>query len=123
MEEDIPLQYNSLKEGYIEGNFNYNEYYMENDNPVKISDAPNSYSKFNYDTKQWVDLRTNEKQWILIKYQRNTKLVNSDWTDTLSAKTRLGDSLYEQWQTYRQALRDITTQTDPFNITWPTPPQ
>jgi len=23
------------------------------------------------------------------------------------------------WATYRQALRDITTQADPFNITWP----
>jgi hypothetical protein len=32
-------------------------------------------------------------------------------------------STKESWAIYRQALRDITNQADPFNITWPTPPQ
>lgn len=54
--------------------------------------------------------------------QRNKLLLDSDWTDTASAPFRLGNSLYQQWQTYRQALRDITTQADPFNIVWPVPP-
>jgi len=27
-----------------------------------------------------------------------------------------------EWVAYRQALRDLTTQTDPFNITWPASP-
>jgi hypothetical protein len=27
-----------------------------------------------------------------------------------------------EWSAYRQALRDVTTQTDPFSITWPTKP-
>ena len=27
-----------------------------------------------------------------------------------------------EWETYRQELRDITTQPDPFNITWPSIP-
>ena len=31
-------------------------------------------------------------------------------------------TLSDDWKTYRQALRDITTQSDPFNITWPTAP-
>jgi hypothetical protein len=26
------------------------------------------------------------------------------------------------WASYRQALRNITTQSDPFNIIWPTAP-
>lgn len=26
------------------------------------------------------------------------------------------------WRTYRQALRDITKQSDPSNLTWPTKP-
>ena len=34
-------------------------------------------------------------------------LAASDWTDTLSAKTRLGDAKYDEWQVYRQALRDM----------------
>ena len=31
-------------------------------------------------------------------------------------------TLSEEWSTYRQSLRDITNQPDPFNITWPTKP-
>jgi len=27
------------------------------------------------------------------------------------------------WATYRQELRDITTQSDPFNIIWPSKPE
>jgi hypothetical protein len=55
--------------------------------------------------------------------QRFFLLQASDWTDTVSAQSRLGPR-YEEWQTYRQALRDITEQSGyPSNITWPTPPQ
>ena len=122
-EDDIPLNYNSLTEGYIDGEYAGNKYYIENETPVLIPDAPNDYSKFDHDTKQWVKRQTDEQRWVMIRSSRSKKLESSDWTDTLSAKSRLGDSLYEQWQTYRQALRDITQQADPFNITWPIPPQ
>jgi len=122
-ENDIPLNYDSLTEDYIEGEYAGNKYYIENETPVLIPDAPNDYSKFDHDTKQWVKRQTDEQRWDMVKLNRVKKLESSDWTDTLSAKTRLGDELYQKWQTYRQALRDITTQADPFNITWPTPPQ
>ena len=56
-----------------------------------------------------------------IRRQRNHLLAATDWTDTASAPTRLGATLYGEWQAYRQALRDITLQEDP--ITWPTPPE
>ena len=56
-----------------------------------------------------------------IKATRQKLLIDSDWTDTLSAKTRLGDVLYQAWQDYRQALRDITLQPDyPMEVIWPT---
>jgi hypothetical protein len=38
----------------------------------------------------------------------------------------MGNSDYpitEEWRTYRQALRDITNQSSPFTITWPTKPE
>lgn len=55
--------------------------------------------------------------------QRQSLLIASDWTDTLSARDRLGETLYQQWQTYRQALRDITSQPGfPADIVWPTAP-
>ena len=123
IENIIELNYDSNNEDYIEGEYDGNKYYIENEAPVLISDAPNDYSRFDHDTKQWVNKYTDEQRWEMIRSSRSRKLESSDWTDTLSAKTRLGDSLYEQWQTYRQTLRDITNQADPFNITWPTPPQ
>ena len=60
--------------------------------------------------------------WGRVRDQRNALLAASDWTDTFSAPTRLGHETYKAWQTYRQALRDITAQDDPNNITWPTAP-
>lgn len=61
-------------------------------------------------------------QWELVRLERNGLLAASDWTDTASAPARLGEELYGAWQTYRQALRDVTTQADPANIIWPVAP-
>lgn len=50
--------------------------------------------------------------------KRNTLLVNSDWTQ-LPDVTVVGD-----WKTYRQLLRDITSQTGfPNDIDWPISPK
>jgi len=121
-EPHILINYDSSTEDYIEGSYGGDKYYIENKQPTLIPTAPNNYSIFNHDTKQWEKNQTDEQRWELIKMGRNMRLTASDWTDTLSAKARLGDELYQQWQTYRQALRDITTQADPFNIVWPVPP-
>jgi len=50
--------------------------------------------------------------------QRNTKLSATDWT--VGVDSPFNDAKKLEWQTYRQALRDIT-----FGqyMTWPTPPQ
>ena len=55
-------------------------------------------------------------KWVGVRAQRNIKLQESDWR----ASSDL--TLSDDWKTYRQALRDITTQSDPDNITWPTEP-
>ena len=56
------------------------------------------------------------KQWVDIREERNERLDDTDWR----ASSDL--TLSDEWKNYRQALRDITTQSDPYNITWPTPP-
>jgi hypothetical protein len=56
-----------------------------------------------------------DSQWQVVRTQRNQLLKDSDWTQL--ADTPVDKTL---WATYRQELRDITTQPDPFNITWPT---
>jgi len=63
-----------------------------------------------------------ERAWELVRLRRGSLLATSDWTDTLSAKQRLGEALYASWQVYRQALRDVTSQPDPLNIQWPIQP-
>tara|TARA_B000000532_G_scaffold85958_1_gene68954 strand:- start:27 stop:464 length:438 start_codon:yes stop_codon:yes gene_type:complete len=55
-------------------------------------------------------------EWENVRNLRNTKLKRTDWR----ASSDL--TLSDEWKTYRQALRDVPTQSDPYNITWPTEP-
>jgi hypothetical protein len=63
-----------------------------------------------------------DNQWDVIRFQQRQKLSDSDWTCSVVDTPPEILAQREQWIIYRQALRDITTQTDPFNIIWPTPP-
>lgn len=58
-----------------------------------------------------------DTKWSEVRIQRNRYLADTDWT-------QLPDSPTDKsvWATYRQALRDITQQDDPFNIVWPVLP-
>jgi hypothetical protein len=59
-----------------------------------------------------------ENQWFIIRQTRNELLAECDWTQLadVSAETK------SIWSEYRQSLRDITSQTNPFSITWPVKP-
>jgi len=53
-----------------------------------------------------------------VRKSRGDKLANSDWTQVADAPVDKA-----VWATYRQALRDITTQEGfPWTITWPDAP-
>tara|TARA_B100001778_G_scaffold262544_1_gene223100 strand:+ start:2823 stop:3104 length:282 start_codon:yes stop_codon:yes gene_type:complete len=56
------------------------------------------------------------EKWVGVRAFRDGKLTQTDW--------RAGSdlTLSDAWKTYRQALRDVPTQSDPDNITWPTEP-
>ena len=58
-----------------------------------------------------------EAQWTSVRNQRNAKLAACDWTQLPDAPVDATD-----WAAYRQELRDITNQPDPFNIVWPQEP-
>ena len=58
-----------------------------------------------------------ETQWESIRAERNKRLVDCDWTQLPDVPVDAA-----AWAEYRQALRDITDQPDPFNITWPQEP-
>ena len=55
-------------------------------------------------------------KWLFVRNERNSRLLATDWR--ASSDVTLSDA----WKTYRQALRDVPTQSDPDNITWPTEP-
>ena len=55
-------------------------------------------------------------KWQQIRNQRNSLLAECDWRAFSDV------TLSDEWKTYRQALRDVPTQADPDNITWPTKP-
>ena len=59
-----------------------------------------------------------------IRLHRDKRLTMSDWT--VGADSPLSDSKKTEWQTYRQALRDLpstTTATSIENIVWPSKPE
>ena len=60
--------------------------------------------------------QTESEQWAEIRASRDIILAETDYY-ALSDVTMSYDM-----KTYRQALRDVPTQSDPFNITYPTPP-
>lgn len=60
-----------------------------------------------------------QAQWQQIRSQRLRLLQDSDWTQI--ADYDLGADR-DAWASYRQALRNITDQPNPFAITWPAPP-
>jgi hypothetical protein len=59
-----------------------------------------------------------ESQWSTVRAQRNALLQGCDWT-------QLSDSPVDktEWATYRQQLRDVTTQAGfPWEVVWPVAP-
>ena len=61
-----------------------------------------------------------DAQWTQVKAQQRDLLYKSDWTCSVSDYTPPNKA---DWVVYRAALRAVTTQSDPFNIVWPTAPQ
>ena len=61
---------------------------------------------------------TIEDKWEEVRILRNELLLECDWTQLADIPTETK----ELWQTYRQELRNITSQTNPFSIVWPVKP-
>lgn len=66
-----------------------------------------------------IEQRKTDK-WTEVRTFRDNLLKECDWTQ-LQDSPITGSKLTE-WQTYRQELRDITTNDNPFTLTWPNKP-
>lgn len=59
-----------------------------------------------------------ENQWEMIRIERNELLTLCDWTQL----SDVSQTIKDLWAPYRQELRNITNQSNPFNIEWPIKP-
>lgn len=93
--------------------------YIDNGQLINIPVRPSLEHEFDYSTKSWVLNINYLKESIANK--RNNLLYKSDWTQLPNGP--LNQQQQSQWATYRQTLRDITTQSGyPTNVIWPTEP-
>lgn len=94
---------------------------------VKVEEppVPSTFQRLEWTGTQWslLDMTEEERsrvitqQWDIIRKSRNDRLSHTDWIILKSLE--YGETISTSIKNYRQALRDITTQTDPFNIEWP----
>ena len=111
---DKPLVLNGVN--YLEGIAPENSYVFNNEF-VAMPTKPDGVCVFDYTTKAWV---VDETQAIEIgKIKRSALLSGCDWTQ--SSDSPLTTENKTLWATYRQALRDMTTEMYLSN-TFPTPP-
>lgn len=102
----------------------------DNDYSTLIWDPSNTYTK---PTESQIQAKNIELINIIaydhLRMKRDKLLAETD-KYTFSDYPHTNDTIKNQWLTYRQALRDITTQTPTVNletgeisnIIWPTPP-
>lgn len=62
-----------------------------------------------------------EQQWGIVKNERDAILYKCDWTQLPDVP--LTPEQVGEWRVYRQQVRDVVNQPDPFNIVWPVAPQ
>ena len=96
--------------------------------------APAEWFQWDLENEQWVNLLTPEelaeaeaylleRQFAILRAERDKRLAASDWADTPSAERRLAPEVFEAWAIYRQALRDMPLTTeDPHQPNWPVSP-
>ena len=98
---------NGGRVGDITGDYEWSMYDIVVPDGVTLPAVPDSE----------ITTRITNKMWTAVRLKRNRELSNSD---VMALQDRV---MTDEQKTYRQALRDLpATQSDPFNITWPTKP-
>ena len=96
-----------------------------NDYTKNISEGtPNLTDGIYY--QNWVQANASDSEkelrlaikWSEIRELRNQLLSECDWTQL----SDVSESIRTSYQSYRQDLRDISSQSDPFSIVWPEKP-
>ena len=108
--------------------YNIKYYASKRDAEEILDDEGNSYDPKQYVQSHFVgqddtrDARILAEKWAIIRRHRNRKLTESDWVVVKAKEEHPNASIPSDWVDYRTELREITKQSDPDNITWPTKP-
>ena len=103
--------------------YNIKYYASKKDAEEILNDEGKSHDPKQYVSSHFVpddtakDARLLADKWANVRRDRNKKLAETDYL-ALSDNT-----LATNMKTYRQELRDVPTQSDPDDITWPSKPE
>lgn len=96
-------------------------FYIDNQgNVVDLPERPSKAYKLDPSTKTWVFDSVTFLANARVK--RNKLLSDTDYVENNSYQAKLTEEKKQQWEDYRQALRDITRQSDLPNLVWPVLP-
>ena len=127
-DEDVQARLNQLGDYQAEGVYNIKYYASKRDAEEILDNEGNSHDPVQYVQSHFVgqddtrDTRILAEKWANIRRQRDRLLTESDWVVVKAKEEHANASIDSNWIDYRTALRDITEQSDPDNITWPTKP-
>lgn len=97
---------------------------LKADNPIMWEMIDHKKRIFSDDEYQaWLDNSVTayvaaEEEWAEIRRQRNALLSACDWTQMPDTPANAS-----AWLEYRQSLRDLPDNIDPYDPVWPTPPE
>ena len=121
-DEDVRARLVQLNDYQAEGVYNIKYYASERNAEEILDDDGKSHDPKQYVQSHFVpdntakDARLLADKWVNVRSQRDRKLAETDYL-ALSDNT-----LATNMKKYRQDLRDVPTQSDPDNITWPVKP-
>lgn len=79
---------------------------------------PSPFHDFDWTGRRW--LLDVGRAWDAVRAERNRRITASDWV--MLPDVQMSEERRAAWTSYRQALRDVTSQPDPLNIAWPVAP-
>tara|TARA_R100000700_G_scaffold34421_1_gene42511 strand:- start:1 stop:543 length:543 start_codon:yes stop_codon:yes gene_type:complete len=121
-DENVQERLIQLSDYQAEGIYNIKYYASKRDAEEILNNEGKSHDPKQYVQSHFVpddtakDARLLADKWARVRRERNSKLAETDYL-------ALGDNtLSTAMKKYRQDLRDVPSQSDPDDITWPTKP-
>ena len=88
-------------------------------NIIEVDENDARHSTQHSYTQSQIETQLAEELAIEVRSERDRLLIETDWTQGRDVVL----SNDAEWKTYRQALRDLSSQSGfPSNVTWPTKP-